>query len=118
MGGRGGKSRRGVDRESTDPDVVQISNDLGSAENGVVVFASSTGAQYSLENPSWKNGAFTEALVEGLNGKADYTKDGAISINELDLYLSERVKKLTQGKQTPTTTKPMTIQDFPVAWAR
>ena len=53
-----------------------------------------------------------------LNGKADYTKDGAISINELDLYLSERVKKLTQGKQTPTTTKPMTIQDFPVAWAR
>ncbi len=118
MGGRGGKSRRGVDRVSTDPDVVQISNDLGSAENGVVVFASSTGAQYSLENPSWKNGAFTEALVEGLNGKADYTKDGAISINELDLYLSERVKKLTQGKQTPTTTKPMTIQDFPVAWAR
>jgi hypothetical protein len=33
----------------------------------------------------------------------------------LDLYLSERVKELTKGQQTPTTTKPLTIQDFPVA---
>lgn len=33
----------------------------------------------------------------------------------LDLYLSERVKELTKGEQTPTTTKPQTIQDFPIA---
>jgi len=32
----------------------------------------------------------------------------------LDLYLSERVKKLTEGQQTPTTTKPETIQEFPI----
>jgi WD40 repeat protein len=95
-----------------------IINDLASAENGVVVFASSTGKQYSLEDAAWGNGAFTKALVEGINGKADYTKDGKITINQLDLYLSERVKELTGNKQTPTTTKPQTISDFPVAVAR
>jgi hypothetical protein len=25
------------------------------------------------------------------------------------------VKELTKGQQTPTTTKPQTIQDFPIA---
>jgi hypothetical protein len=36
----------------------------------------------------------------------------------LDLYISEEVKKLTKGKQTPTTTKPATVPDFPVAVKR
>ena len=99
-------------------DINAVVNELSSAENGAVVFASSTGRQYSLEDPKWGNGAFTKALVEGLSGKADFTGKGAISINMLDLYLSERVKELTGGKQTPTTTKPQTIQDFPIAVKR
>jgi hypothetical protein len=40
---------------------------------------------------------------------------GRITINMLDLYISERVKELTKGKQTPATAKPKTIPDFPVA---
>ena len=96
-------------------DINAVINELSSAENGAVVFASSTSNQYSLENKAWGNGAFTKALVEGLNGKADYTGKGRITINMLDLYLSERVKELTHGQQTPTTTKPQTIADFPVA---
>ena len=63
----------------------------------------------------WGNGAFTKALVEALSGRADYGGKGKITINMVDLYLSERVKELTKGKQTPTTTKPQTIQDFPIA---
>jgi uncharacterized caspase-like protein len=102
-------SRRGIS------DLTGVINELTSAENGAVVFASSTGNQYSLEDPSWGNGAFTKALVEGFGGKADYTGKGKISINMLDLYLSERVKDLTKGKQTPTTTKPQTVPDFPIA---
>ncbi len=105
-------ARRGV------ADITAVVNELASAENGVVVFAASTGRQYSLEDPAWGNGAFTKALVEGLRGKADYEADGRISINELDLYLSERVKELTGGKQTPTTTKPETVQDYPIAVKR
>ncbi len=99
-------------------DINAVVNELASAENGAVVFASSTGKQYSLENDAWGNGAFTKALVEGLSGKADYKPDGKITINELDLYLSERVKELTKGQQTPSTTKPETISDFPITVTR
>jgi uncharacterized caspase-like protein len=83
-----------------------------------VVFTSSTGTQTSLEDSGWQNGAFTEALLEGLKGRADYHKDGAISITELELYLSHRVKELTNQHQTPTTAKPQTIVDFPLVFVR
>ena len=96
-------------------DIAGIINELASAENGAVVFAASTGNQFSQESPAWGNGAFTKALVEGLAGRADYSKNGRITVNMLDLYLSERVKELTGGKQTPTTTKPPSTPDFPVA---
>jgi len=96
-------------------DTTGIVNELTSAESGAVVFASSTGNQYSVEDPAWGNGAFTKALIEGISGKADYSGKGKITINMLDLYISERVKELTKGQQTPTTTKPQTIPDFPIA---
>ena len=32
----------------------------------------------------------------------------------LDYYVSERVKELTGGTQTPTTAKPSTVPDFPL----
>ena len=83
-----------------------------------MVFASSTGKQYSFENPNWGNGAFTKAVVEGISGKADYTGKGKITIYMLDLYISERVKELTKGKQTPATAKPQTIPDFPLVLKR
>lgn len=100
------------------PNIDGIVNELISAENGAVVFTSSTGRQQSLEDQKWNNGAFTRALIDGLGGKADMTGKGRVTINMLDLYLSERVKELTQGRQTPTTAKPQTIQDFPIAVVR
>jgi uncharacterized caspase-like protein len=95
-------------------DITILINELSDADNGIVVFTSSTKNQLSLEDKSWGNGAFTKALVEGLNGKADYSKKGRITINMLDLYLSERVKELTKDKQTPATSKPDTIADFQI----
>lgn len=98
-------------------DINGIVNELASAENGAVVFAASTGNQFSLEHEAWNNGAFTKAIVEGLGGGADYDKSGKgrITLNMLDLYISERVKELTKGQQTPTTAKPQTVPDFPIA---
>ncbi|MDP1990076.1 MAG: caspase family protein [Syntrophales bacterium] len=92
-----------------------VVNELASAENGAVVFSSSAGRQYSQENPEWGNGAFTKGLVEGIRGKADFRGTGRITVNMLDLYISERVKELTKGEQTPTTVKPPNVPDFPVA---
>ncbi len=96
-------------------DINALVNELASAENGAVVFSSSSGRQFSVEDASWGNGAFTKALVEGIGGRADFLGKGRITVNMLDLYLSERVKELTKGRQTPTTAKPTTVADFPIA---
>jgi len=82
------------------------------------VFSSATGRQYALENMEWGNGAFTKGVVEGIRGKADFKSTGRITVNMLDLYVSERVKELTKGQQTPTTVKPPNVPDFPVALLR
>ncbi|MHC1711434.1 MAG: caspase family protein [Solidesulfovibrio sp.] len=96
-------------------DLNGVINELASAGNGAVVFAASTGRQYSLEKPEWQNGAFTKALVEGVLGKADNRNTGRVTFKMLDLYISERVKELTRGEQTPTTGVPGTVEDFPIA---
>lgn len=87
-------------------DISGVINELASAENGVVVFSSSTGRQFSLEDAKWGNGAFTKALVEGLGGRADIQGSGRITHKSLDFYISERVKELTGGRQTPVTQAP------------
>jgi len=104
-----GAGRRGMG------DLNGVINELASAGNGAVVFAASTGRQYSLEKPEWQNGAFTKALVEGVLGKADTKRTGRVTFKMLDLYISERVKELTRGEQTPTTGVPGTVEDFPIA---
>ena len=104
-----------IKRRDAAVDINGFVNELSSAENGAVVFNSSTGRQVSLEDAAWNNGAFTKALVEGLTGRAEVVGKGKITINSLDLYVSERVKELTKGRQTPTTAKPDTVSDFPVA---
>ena len=96
-------------------DITGVINELSSAENGIVMFASSTGREVSLEDTRWQNGAFTKALLEGFDGKADLIKDGSISLKELDAWLAERVKELTDRQQHPVGYWPQTIQNFPVA---
>jgi len=101
-------------RRAAPPDITAVVNDLASAENGVVVLASSTGRQFSLESHEWKNGAFTKAVVEAVMGKADQSKTGRITHKMLDFYVAERVKELTKGRQTPVT-HAQGVPDFPIA---
>ena len=105
MGGRRGFSN----------DVNGILNELSSPEYGLVVLASSTGKQVSLEDQSWGNGAFTKALVEGLSGQADLKHRGRITHKMLDFYVSDRVDELTKGQQTPVNPSPMGVPDYVIA---
>lgn len=102
-------------RRSATFDLTGALIELSSAENGAVVFCSSAGKQFSLESEEWGNGAFSKALVEGLEGQADLIKDGQITINEMEAWIADRVKALTKGRQSPVTTKPNTIPNFPIA---
>ena len=92
-------------------DVGRLVNDLSSPEIGAYVFASSSGNQSSFESPRWQNGAFTKAIVEGLNDKADLFKRNEVTVTGLDAYVSHRVAELTAGRQTPATGKPV-ANDF------
>jgi uncharacterized caspase-like protein len=96
-------------------DITQVVNELSGAENGAIVFASSTGTQLSQELEQEHNGAFTKALVEGLDGQADLLHDGVITVASLETYVDERVKVLTKNHQSPAMAKPSTVPNYPNA---
>lgn len=107
---------KALPRRASDPTVAI--NDLASSENGLVVFASSTGEQLSQEDPAWGNGAFTKAVVEGLLGAADFKKRGRVTYKGLDAYVADRVDELTKGEQTPVTPVLQGVPDFTLAEVR
>ena len=84
-------------------------------DSGAVVFASSRGRELSIEKPEWGHGAFTYALLQGLNGEATRLHPDVITMKELDAYVSAKVPQLTQGMQHPVTYTPDGYVDFPVA---
>lgn len=100
-------------------DLTPFINELSSADNGVVVLSSSTGKQLSQERDEWRNGAFTEALLSGFGGGADFLpKDGVVSIDELELYVKDKVKTLTAGRQHPVAVKPKEARNIPIVALR
>ena len=98
---------RGTPRSPADPNA--IVSDLSSGGRGAVVFSSSQGYEVAVEKSAWKNGAFTEALADALTarqGSADVNGDGGINLSELDLFVTQRVKRLTDGSMKPILRKP------------
>ena len=100
---------------TTQANVDKFANDLKAAENGIVVFTSSTGNELSQERDEWNNGAFAKAVVEGLRGAAARPEVPVIMISDLQGYVSRRVKELTKGNQRPMMAMPKTVEDFPIA---
>ncbi len=96
-------------------DMTKVINELSGDENGAIVFASTTGTQLSQELEREHNGAFTKALVEGLDGQADLLHEGVITVASLETYVDARVKDLTDGSQKPTMARPSTIPNYPIA---
>ncbi|WP_236621382.1 caspase family protein [Rhodopirellula sallentina] len=85
-------------------------------EIGAVLFASSKPRQLSIESDLWGHGAFTRAILDGMQDESsDVDGDGFINLIELDQQISNRVQKLTEGQQTPSTAKPSTIGNFKLA---
>jgi hypothetical protein len=96
------------------PDYNKLINEIAGSANAVVL-ASSTGAELSQERDEWQQGAFTKALLEGMAGKAFHYTAGILTIDELNLYVKERVKELTGGLQHPVDLKPKEARDVAFA---
>jgi WD40 repeat protein len=99
-------------------DTAGLVNEFADGQNGIVSFVSSQGSEASWEDERWKNGAFTSALVEGLDGKA--LAAGETEILTIDLYrwLLKQVQIMTDRKQTPIMHSPPTLPPFAVAARR
>jgi uncharacterized caspase-like protein len=109
-GAAGGDKRKNPNGLTDD-----LVRDLVTDDYGVIVMASSTGREFSLENNAERQSNFTLAIVEGLSGAADSNKDGSVYLNELDAYVTDRVKALTKGQQHPVTAKPTSVRSFPLS---
>jgi len=107
--GTSGKKARSVDNN-------QLVNSFKSDTNDTtVILASSRGSERSLESLLYRHGLFTYAIIQGLEGPADYNKNGSITINEFNTYVSSRVPELSNGHQHPTIHIPTSYSDFEVA---
>ena len=96
--------------------------DLVNDEYGMIMMCSSTGRELSAESHRHQHGYFTVALKEGLSGRpgdgsklngSDQNNDGSVYWNELDIYVSNRVKELSNGQQHPVSAHP-SLRDFPL----
>jgi hypothetical protein len=65
-------------------------NQVKAAGSAVVITATSPG-KVSYEDPKGSNGLFTKALLAGLQGEADLSRDGQVSVAELERWLPSAV---------------------------
>jgi WD40 repeat protein len=79
---------------------------------GVAVMCAAMSRQTAGESAKIGHGFFTKAVLEGLQGAADYDKDGKVDLTELDLYVSRRVRQLSRDQQRAGCTKPATLSFF------
>ena len=77
----------------------RLVNDAANAN--IIVFSATDTETLSWEFDNLAHGAFTYALIEGLEGKAR-RPDGTVSVLTLGDFVSQEVSQLTQEKQQPT----------------
>ncbi len=77
-----------------------------SADASIALMAATDGETLAQERPDIGHGVFTEAVLEGMKGKADASGDRRIRVKELSAFVASAVKMITQGKQQPTSFVP------------
>lgn len=82
---------------------IKRAEDLSSPfhNQGVYVIAAARPGEEAQESGRWKHGVFTFALLEAIEGRADFNGDGAVDTTELFQYTERRVAELTDGRQHP-----------------
>jgi WD40 repeat protein len=89
----------------------QLLSGASATESGLVILAACRPNQSSLEDPRWGNGAFTQALVEALGGKADFNHDGKVTLAEMGAWVSNRVSEMTGGRQQTSFPHGFSVPD-------
>jgi uncharacterized caspase-like protein/TolB-like protein len=72
-----------------------------SVGEGFFLLAASKPGEESKEQPEAGHGAFTYAVLQGLEGGADADGDGLVSVSDLFGFVARQVPRLTDGRQHP-----------------
>jgi len=87
--------------------------DLALAEREMIVMSATSEKGTSVEKSELGHGAFTMALIEGLEkGLADYSNSGVIYLHGLNTYVTDRVMELTDHGQKPEMKKSIVLPLF------
>ena len=85
--------------------VKRLSSVLNELKEGKIVLTASRGDQYAYDSPKYGHSIFTYWLIQGLKGKADFNRDGKITVQELYKILKENVpedaRRLRKARQNP-----------------
>lgn len=79
---------------------------LAAAGKGRVILTASSSEEVAKEDARLRHGIFTYWLLQGLHGKADADADEQIDVDELYNFVSETVRKATNGAQKPMRKAP------------
>jgi WD40 repeat protein len=93
-------------------DLSRVLTSGSSLSEGVVLLTAASGYELSYEDPSKGHGAFTAAVLEALDGKADRDGDSLLLASELAAYVRLRVPATTLSRQHPTIHVPYSLFDF------
>jgi uncharacterized caspase-like protein len=91
---------------------------FGVHNSDFVVFAACLPQETAREDAAFGNGLFTRALIEAMQGKADYNGDGVVTLAEVDAYVSSRMVQLLRDRreQNPSCGRPCSIRSgYPMA---
>jgi WD40 repeat protein len=84
------------------------------ADANIVVFSATDKDTEAQETGNLGHGVFTYALSEGINGGADFLKEGNVSVLALGKYVAHEVKRMTNDEQNPIFSASG-VMDFPMA---
>jgi len=100
-------------------DINRLLGAMGQAQPGRAVFSSSSAAEPSREGEQFcgGHGAFTCALLTGLQGEADTNRNGLVELRELYDFTYHAVKTSTEGYQNPVI-EGMYDNGLPLAFAK
>ncbi len=82
------------------------------SDDDIVAFTAASREQFAFEYAEEGHGAFTAAVLAGLDGEADRDGDRVISVLELGNYVTTRVIERTNQEQIPDFYHPRDGRDF------
>lgn len=98
--GAGGRS---VMAKGGRPMAISVENPILATKN-ITVMTAATATEISSGYPEKRHGLFTYFFLKGLQGEADFNRDGIVSLGEIYNYVTPQVKKIAREKnleQTP-----------------